>query len=47
MLSMGDVDCEAVNKMIEGTMLVKGLLKNHIENAMMLHPLLTCGACGT
>ena len=25
-LSMGDVDCEAVSKMIEGTMLVKGLL---------------------
>ena len=47
MLSMERVDCEAVSKTIKDTMLVKGLLKNPIENAMMLHPLLICGACGT
>lgn len=44
MLSIGDVVFEAVSKIIEGTMLVKGLLWKHIENAMMLHHLLTCEA---
>ena len=46
-LSIGDVVFEAVSKIIEGTMLVKGLLWKHIENAMMLHHLLTCEAWGT